>query len=190
MENALKLYAEVGFTVQLHIGAQRHTSTRLRTLTGPTGGYAAIGNTVNVKALIRLFDTVEKAEFGLPKTMLFTLNPADNAVMATLSGSYSKDGAEALVTQGPAWWWCDHYEGMTAMLDNFCTHSVLSTFVGMTTDSRSPLSFVRHDYFRRVLCEWLSQMVSKDRLPNDIALLSDTVFKICYGNAKNILGGF
>ena len=190
LENVEKLYAEFGFTVQLHIGAQRYTSTRLRTLAGPAGGYAAIGNSVNVKALIRLFDTVEKSEFGLPKTMLFTLNPADNAVMATLSGSYSKDGAEALVTQGPAWWWCDHYEGMTAMLNNFCTHSVLSTFVGMTTDSRSPLSFVRHDYFRRVLCEWIADMVSKDRLPNDIKLLSDTVFKICYGNAKNVLGGF
>lgn len=184
------LYAEFNFTLQLHIGAQRYTSARLRTLAGPAGGYAAIGSTVDLKSLVSFLDAVEKGEFGLPKVMLFTLNPADNAVMATLSGSYSKDGVEAVVTQGPAWWWCDHYEGISKMLDTFCTHSVLSTFIGMTTDSRSPLSFVRHDYFRRVLCEWIAEMVSKDRLPNDMKLLSDTVFNMCYGNAKQVLGGF
>lgn len=190
LKNVAMLYAEFNFTVQLHIGAQRYTSTRLRTLTGPTGGYAAVGSTAHLKSLVSFLDAVEKGEFGLPKVVLFTLNPSDNAVMATLSGSYSKDGVEAVVTQGPAWWWCDHYEGITTMLDNFCTHSVLSTFIGMTTDSRSPLSFVRHDYFRRVLCEWIADMVSKDRLPNDIKLLEDTVFNMCYGNAKRVLGGF
>ncbi len=190
LKNIAMLYAEFNFTVQLHIGAQRYTSTRLRALAGPAGGYAAVGSTVDLKSLVSFLDAVEKGEFGLPKVMLFTLNPADNAVMATLSGSYSKDGVEALVTQGPAWWWCDHYEGMSTMLDNFCTHSVLSTFIGMTTDSRSPLSFVRHDYFRRVLCEWIADMVSKDRLPDDMTLLTDTVSKICYGNAKKVIGGF
>ena len=189
LKNIMMLYAKHGLSVQLHIGAQRTTSTRLRTLAGPAGGYAAIGNCADVSSIVSLLDEVEKEKFGLPRIMLFTLNPTDNAVFATLSGSYSKDGCEALVSQGPAWWWCDHYEGIYNMLSTFMTHSVLSTFIGMTTDSRSLLSFVRHDYFRRVLCEWISDMVSKGRLPDDFALLSDTVIKICYKNAKQIIGG-
>ena len=189
LKSVMSLYAKYGFTVQLHIGAQRTTSTRLRTLAGAAGGYAAIGNTVSVSSVVALLDAVEREITGLPNVLLFTLNPSDNAVFATLSGSYSKDGSEAFVSQGPAWWWCDHYEGIYNMLSTFTTHSVLSTFVGMTTDSRSLLSFVRHDYFRRVLCEWVSDMVNKGRLPDDFKLLSDTVTRICYKNAKRVIGG-
>lgn len=177
-------YARYGFTMQLHIGAQRTTSTRLRTLAGAAGGYAAMGNTANVQSLVTFLDAVEQLEPGLPQVLLFTLNPADNGLFATLSGSYSKDGVKALVSQGPAWWWCDHYQGMEQMLDTFACHSILSTFVGMTTDSRSLLSFVRHDYFRRVLCQWLARRVEQGRLPADEALLSDLIEKICYKNAK------
>lgn len=181
-------YARVGFTVQLHIGAQRFTSSRLRSVAGPAGGFAALGSTVDVLSLTKFMDTVEQSEYGLPQILLFTLNPADNAVMATLSGSYAKDGHEAFVSQGPAWWWCDHYEGITAMLDTFSCHSVLSSFVGMTTDSRSMLSFVRHDYFRRVLCQWVADKVAAGRLPEDDALLRDLVERVCYKNAKRRLG--
>lgn len=182
-------YARVGFTMQLHIGAQRTTSTRLCSLAGPTGGYAAIGSTVDVTSLTRFLDAVEHSAHGLPQILFFPLNPADNAVIATLSGSYAKDGCEALISQGPAWWWCDHYQGITAMLDTFACHSLLSTFVGMTTDSRSIVSFVRHDYFRRVLCQWMSDMVCAHRLPEDMTLLQDTVRRICYSNAKKRIGG-
>jgi len=179
----LSRYAHAGLTVQLHIGAQRTTSTRLRALAGAAGGYAAMGSTGNVASIVRLLDAVEQSPEGLPNILLFTLNPADNAVMATLSGSYSADGRQALVSQGPAWWWCDHYHGITSMLDEFCCHSVLSTFIGMTTDSRSLLSFVRHDYFRRILCQWLADMVENHRLPNDTPLLEDLIKRICYQNA-------
>lgn len=189
LASLLSLYSKHGFTVQLHIGAQRSTSTRLRRLAGAAGGYAAAGNCADVAALTSLLDEAEKSEYGLPRILLFTLNPSDNAVMATLCGSYSKDGEEAFISQGPAWWWCDHYHGICDMLDNFMCHSILSTFVGMTTDSRSLLSFVRHDYFRRVLCEWISDKVSKNRLPDDFNLLADTVLRICYKNAKRITGG-
>lgn len=182
-------YARVGFTMQLHIGAQRSTSTRLRTLAGPAGGYAAIGSAVDVASLTTFLNDVEQTENGLPNTLLFNLNPADNAVMATLSGSFSSDGRQTLISQGPAWWWCDHHKGMTDMLDTFACHSVLSTFVGMTTDSRSILSFVRHDYFRRVLCQWMADMVSIHRLPEDYTLLADTIKRICYINAKKRIGG-
>ena len=180
-------YARVGFTVQLHVGAQRSTSTRLRTLAGAAGGYAAIGSCVDVASMVQLLDTAEKQPQGLPHILLFTLNPSDNAVMATLCGSYSADGKQALVSQGPAWWWCDHHQGITAMLDTFCCHSVLSTFIGMTTDSRSLLSFVRHDYFRRTLCQWIADMVETHRLPEDLQLLQDTVKRICFQNANERL---
>lgn len=182
------LYAKNNFTMQLHIGAKRSTSTRLREIAGVAGGYAGIGNCVNVKVLTNMLDDMEKQEYGLPKTLLFTLNPADNAVMSILSGSYSKDGVEAIVSQGPAWWWCDHYQGMMEMLDKLSVYGVLSTFVGMTTDSRSLLSFVRHDYFRRVLCQWIGEKVAKGVLPDNFDILSDIVKKICYCNAAKTIG--
>ncbi len=181
------LYARNGFTMQLHIGAKRSTSTRLREIAGPAGGYAAIGRCVNVKALTDMLDDIEKGEYGLPKTLLFTLNPADNAVMSILSGSYSKDGVEAIVSQGPAWWWCDHYQGIWEMLDKLSVYGVMSTFVGMTTDSRSLLSFVRHDYFRRVLCQWIGEKVEKGVLPDDYEILADIVTNMCYRNAAKTI---
>ena len=178
------LYAKHGFTMQLHVGAKRTTSDRLRAIAGPAGGYAAIGNSVSVKSLTELLNDVEKGDFGLPKTLLFTLNPADNEIMANLSGSYSKDGVMAVVSQGPAWWWCDHYKGMYDMLGSFSVHSVLSTFIGMTTDSRSLTSFVRHDYFRRVLSVFLADGAASGRLPGDKAPLIRLAKKLSYENAK------
>ena len=180
-------YARHGFTLQLHIGAKRSTSDRLRSIAGPAGGYAAIGSAVSVDCLTRLLNDVEKGEFGLPRTLLFTLNPSDNEVMANLSGSYSKDGEEAIVTQGPAWWWCDHYKGMYDMLDSFSCHSVLSTFIGMTTDSRSLFSFVRHDYFRRTLANFISEKVKEGRMPKDKKALISLMKKLSYENAKKTL---
>lgn len=181
------MYARNGMTMQLHIGALRSTSSRLRKVAGPAGGYAAIGRSVNVRALTVMLDDMEKQEYGLPKTLLFTLNPSDNAVMSVLSGSYSRDGVEAVVSQGPAWWWCDHYQGMRQMLEHLSVFGVLSTFVGMTTDSRSLLSFVRHDYFRRVLCSWMGEKVQQGVLPDDMEILSETVKNMCYHNAAGLI---
>ena len=147
----------------------------------------SIGNCVNVKALTEFLDDVEKQEYGLPKTLLFTLNPADHAVMAVLSGSYSKDGVEAVVSPGPAWWWCDHQQGITDMLEHLSVYGILSTFVGMTTDSRSLLHFVRHDYFRRILCNWIGEKVQKGALPDNEAMLTDLVKKMCYSNAAKTI---
>lgn len=187
LKNLASLYAKHGFCMQLHIGAQRKTSTRLRKVAGAAGGYAAIGNSVNIDSLIGFLDDVEQMPFGLPKTLLFTLNPADNALISILCGSYSKDGVEAIISQGPAWWWCDHAQGMTEMLEHFSTYGVLSVFVGMTTDSRSLLSFVRHDYFRRILCSWLAKKAEEGIFPSDEALLGDLAVRVCYQNAKNTL---
>ena len=122
---------------------------------------------------------------GLPKTVLFTLNPADNALMSVLSGSYAKDGVAGLITQGPAWWWCDHKQGMVEMFENAAVFSALSNFVGMTTDSRSFLSFVRHDYFRRVLCDWLGEKWERGELLCDFSEVKELARNLCYQNAKN-----
>lgn len=181
-------YAKLGFTMQLHIGAQRFTSTRLRKAAGSAGGFAGIGNSVDVNALTTFLDCVEQGEYGLPKTVIFTLNPADNALVSVLSGSYAKDGVAGLITQGPAWWWCDHKTGITDVLESIAAFGVLYNFIGMTTDSRSLLSFVRHDYFRRILCQWIGNKVQQGILPEDFDILSQTVRRMCYENAKHCIG--
>ena len=182
-------YAGIGFTVQLHIGAERYTSSRLRTLAGKAGGFAAIGNSVDVSSLTKMLDTFEKGEHGLPKMVLFTLNPADNAMVSVLAGSYSKDGVPGLISQGPAWWWCDHKHGICDALENISSFGLLSNFVGMTTDSRSFLSFVRHDYFRRILCQWLGEKYDFGELCCSYDSLEVLAKDMCYENAKRIIGG-
>ncbi len=181
------LYAKYGWTAQYHIGAQRTTSTRLRSIAGKAGGYAAIGNNIDISAFTSLFDDLEKGKYGLSKTLIFTLDPSCNAAFSTLSGSYSKDGVPALVSQGPAWWWCDHALGMREVFDSFASYGVLSEFVGMTTDSRSILSFSRHEYFRRVFCSYVGEKVMNGEFPSDEKLLSELVYNVCYGNAKRLI---
>lgn len=182
-----KLYAKHGFIMQLHIGAQRYTSTKLRKAVGPAGGFAGIGNSVDVRALTSFLDALDCGEYGLPKTVLFTLNPADNGLISVLAGSYAKDGVAGLITQGPAWWWCDHKLGIVEMFENAAVFSAFSNFVGMTTDSRSFLSFVRHDYFRRVLCDWLGEKWEKGELLCGFDGVKALACKLCYENAKNLV---
>lgn len=179
-----KEYAKREIAMQLHIGAQRSTSARLRALAGAAGGYAAIGNSPDVRSLTCFLDRLEQGEYGLPKTVLFPLNPADNALISVLSGSFSKDGVAGLITQGPAWWWCDHKRGMIDMLENTAVFSVLSNFIGMTTDSRSFLSFIRHDYFRRVLCDWIGKKAEEGEFISSEHQLEKLLYNLCYGNAK------
>lgn len=177
-------YAKLGWTMQLHIGAQRFTSSRLRKLAGPAGGFAGIGNCCDVRSLTRMLDEFEQGRNGMPKILLFTLNPADNAVLSVLSGSYSQDGVAGKVQQGPAWWWCDHLFGIQEVLEAISSFGILSTFVGMTTDSRSILSFVRHEYFRRVLCGWLGEKAAKGEITASYETLKKLVEDVCYYNAK------
>ncbi len=180
-----KEYAKRGFVMQLHIGAERYTSSKLRKAAGAAGGFAGIGNSVDARSLTQFLDAVDCTEYGLPKTLLFTLNPADNALVSVLSGSYAKDGVSGLISQGPAWWWCDHKLGIVDMLENTAVFGLLSNFVGMTTDSRSFLSFVRHEYFRRILCDWLAQKWEQGELLCNEEELKALAKKLCYQNAKN-----
>ena len=180
-------YSKRGWTMQLHIGALRETSSRLRAAAGAAGGFAAAGDDISIYSLTNLLDDIEKSRHGLARTLLYTLNPAYNAVMSVLSGSYSKDGVSSLISQGPAWWWCDHPLGMREVFDAVASYGILSEFIGMTTDSRSILSLSRHEYFRRVLCSYISEKVISGEFPNDERLLEELVRKMCYKNAKEII---
>ena len=116
-----------------------------------------------------------------------SLNPEAHAQLAVLAGSFNGEGMPGKVQLGPAWWWCDHEEGMRDVLEKNAAYGVLSTFVGMTTDSRSLLSFVRHDYFRRVLCKWVAEKVASGAFPDDEALLRPMLENVCYKNAHDMV---
>lgn len=178
-----KAYAHRGWILQLHIGAQRQTSTRLQQLTGGAGGFACIGSSPNMDSLTRMLDTLERSN-SLPKIILYPLNPADYAAMASLTGSFAEDRVPGKIQLGPAWWYNDHFEGIQYHLKTLANYGMLSQFVGMTTDSRSPLSFCRHEYFRRVLCSTISTWVEEGHLPQETAVLSDLVKDLCYRNAQ------
>ena len=182
------LCAKRGWTVLLHTGAQRQTSARLRTVAGPAGGYAAIGST-SVESVTAFLDELEKTD-ALPRTVLFAMDCAVFDRLAVLCGSFNREGCRGYVQLGPAWWWCDHMGGMVQVLESIMHYGCLSTFIGMTTDSRSLLSFSRHDYFRRVLCNWLGEKVKSGELMNDEKALAGLAKKLCYENAAEYLGLF
>lgn len=175
-----------GWTMLLHLGALRETSARLRALAGPAGGFAGMREPVDPAAVAAFLNALE-AHDALPRTILLSLNPEAHAALAVLAGSFVGAGVPGKVQLGPAWWWCDHAEGIRDVLEKNAAYGVLSTFVGMTTDSRSLLSFVRHDYFRRVLCRWLAEKIAAGAFPDDEALICPLLENICYRNAKEIV---
>ena len=179
-------YAKRGLTLLLHLDAKRKTSTRLARLSGAAGGYAAVGGDFNISALCDLLNDMEEGG-GLPDTVLFPLNMNDQAPLSVMQGSFSEDGTPSKVQLGPAWWWCDHALGIENTLNCISSFGVVSQFIGMTTDSRSILSFVRHDYFRRLLCSWLDKQNTVGEWELPIKLQGDIVRKICYENSKSKL---
>jgi glucuronate isomerase len=179
-----KEYAKRDWKMQLHIGAQRYTSSRIRKAAGPAGGFACIGNGADVPSLCLLLDGLD-VEGLLPKTILYTLNPADNPVFASLTGSFAEEGVKGKVQFGPAWWFNDHHEGITQQLVTLSSYGLLSASIGMTTDSRSLLSFLRHDYYRRILCNLIGGWADEKKVPEDWEFLSNLVANISYFNCKN-----
>ena len=174
-----------GWTMLLHIGALRETSSRLRAVAGPAGGYAAMRAPVDPAVVARFLNTLER-EGALPRTILLTLNPEAHAQLAVLSGSFTKEGSPGHVQLGPAWWWCDHAHGVRDVLEKTAAYGVLSTFIGMTTDSRSILSLARHRWFRRTFCKWVAGKVATGDFPDDPALLRPLLENICYRNARRM----
>lgn len=176
-------YAKRGWTLLLHLDAKRKTSPRLAQVAGPAGGYAAVGGRFNISALSDLLAKMEELG-GLPDTVLFPLNMSDQAPLAVMQGSFAEDGTPSKVQLGPAWWWCDHALGIENTLNAISSFGVVSKFIGMTTDSRSILSFVRHDYFRRILCSWLDERNESGEWDLPMKNLAEIAMKISYGNAK------
>ncbi|MDR2704553.1 MAG: glucuronate isomerase [Planctomycetaceae bacterium] len=179
-------YKKRNWTLQLHIGALRCTSDRLRRLSGFAGGYACMGNSVDMVSLCRLFNTLE-GEDQLPNIILYTLNPSDNAVLSTLCGSFTEDGTAGKIRFGPAWWYNDFDDAIRRHLSDLAGYSLLSNFTGMTTDSRNVLSFSRHDYFRRILCDWFGERIERGEIPDDDELLAPLLESLCVGNARALL---
>ncbi len=177
-------YHQRKWAMQLHIGAQRSTSSRLRSLVGPAGGFAAIGKACDIISLVSFLDTLEKLD-SLPRTILYTLNPADNEALASLTGSFAEDGVPGKIQFGPAWWYNDHVEGISRQLKSLASYGLLPRFIGMTTDSRSILSLSRHEYFRRIFCNLLGEWVESGELPDEPGFLDNIVEDVCYNNSKN-----
>jgi len=180
-------YARRGWVMQLHFAAQRNNNTRMFRQLGPDTGYDSIGPAVNLPDLARLLDTLE-AEEALPKTILYSLDPNDNAALVTLMGCYQGEGVRSKLQHGSAWWFNDCKDGMEAQLKGLAAGGVLGNFVGMLTDSRSFLSYTRHEYFRRILCGLLGRWVEEGQYPDDRPLLEEMVADICYRNSVSYFG--
>jgi glucuronate isomerase len=181
------LDAEKGWTKQLHLGAFRNANTRRLQQLGPNAGFDSIGDWKQVEALCRYLDHLDK-ENALPKMILYNSNPADNYAFATAIGNF-QDGAIAGKLQfGSSWWFLDQKEAIEWQLNALSHTGLLSRFVGMVTDSRSFMSFPRHEYFRRVLCNLVGREMENGELPNDEQLLGEMIRKVCFENARQYLG--
>ncbi|MDI4633228.1 glucuronate isomerase [Pelomonas sp. V22] len=182
-----KVYAQHGWAMCLHIGAQRNNNRRRLNTLGPDTGYDSIADFTSSAGLADLLDTLD-AEDQLPKTLLFCLNPAMNEVLSTLIGAFQDGRTSGKLQFGPAWWFNDHKDGNLRQLQTLAAHGVLGTSVGMVTDSRSFASYPRHEYFRRLLCRQLGQWVEAGEYPDDDAALAQIVRGVSYENAKHYFG--
>jgi glucuronate isomerase len=178
-----KLYHAKDWTQQFHVGALRNTNERILGKLGPDTGFDSIGDFSQSAAMARYFNHLDSTD-QLAKTILYNLNPSDNEVMATMIGNFNDGSVKGKVQFGSAWWFLDQKDGMEKQINTLSNMGILSCFVGMLTDSRSFLSFPRHEYFRRILCNLLGEDVENGELPADEKWLGKMVSDICYYNAK------
>lgn len=177
-------YARRGWVQQYHIGALRNANSRQFERLGPDVGYDSINDNPLAVPLAKLLDAQHRQD-RLPKTILYCLNPRDNEVIATMAGNFQGEGQPGKMQFGSAWWFNDQLDGMTRQLTQLAQMGLLSRFVGMLTDSRSFLSYTRHDYFRRLLCNMIGGWVEKGEAPADLKLLGSMVENICFNNARD-----
>ena len=174
---------EKGWVQQFHIGALRNTNSRMMRTLGPDTGFDSIGDCDVARPLARFLDSLDRDD-RLARTVLFNLNPRDNEVFASMAGNFQDGTVPGKIQYGPAWWFLDQINGMTAQIAALSDMGILSQFIGMVTDSRSFLSYPRHEYFRRLLCSILGDDIASGRLPPDLDLVGGMVRDICYFNAK------
>ena len=177
--------AEAGWTQQFHVGAIRNNNTKMFQAVGPDTGYDAIHDLDIAVAGHRFFDRLTLAG-KLAKTILYCLNPKDNAVMMTMAYTFNDGTVPGKMQFGSGWWFLDQEVGMRRQMDSLSALGLLSRFVGMLTDSRSFISYPRHEYFRRILCDVLGKDVEQGKLPaSELDYIGQMVEDICYNNAKN-----
>lgn len=172
-----------GWVQQYHLGALRNNNARMLRANGPDTGYDSIGDFSQARALSKFLNRLDNQD-KLTKTILYNLNPADNELMATMIGNFNDGTVAGKVQFGSAWWFLDQKDGMTKQINTLSNMGLLSRMVGMLTDSRSFLSFPRHEYFRRILCDIFGQDIENGELPNDIELVGKLVQDISYNNAR------
>jgi glucuronate isomerase len=172
-----------GWTQQFHIGAMRNNNTRMYELLGPDTGFDSIGDLPVATAMSRFFDRLEY-ERKLTRTILYNVNPRDNELIATMIGNYQDGSEPGKIQWGSGWWHLDQKDGMIKQMNTLSNMGLLSRFVGMLTDSRSFLSYSRHEYFRRILCNLLGNDVENGEIPADMGLLGQMVQDISFNNAE------
>ncbi len=182
-----KAYAKRGWTMQIHIGALRNNNRRMHKAIGPDTGFDSVHDSTFAPALSALLNDLDTTD-ELPKTILYVLNPRDNYVIGTMIGNFQGGGTKGKIQFGSGWWFCDQKEGMQDQMSALANLGLLSAFVGMLTDSRSFLSYTRHEYFRRILCNYLGTLVEDGEYPNDEKFLGQIVQDISYNNAKAYFG--
>jgi len=178
---------EKGWTQQFHIGALRNNNARMMKTLGPDTGWDSIGDFDQAQSLARFLSTLDSAN-QLAKTIMYNLNPRDNEVIATMIGNFNDGSMAGKIQFGSGWWFLDQKDGMEKQINALSNMGLLSRFVGMLTDSRSFLSYPRHEYFRRILCNLFGNDIENGELPDDMAWIGQLVQNICYNNAKQYFG--
>ncbi|MFA5645465.1 MAG: glucuronate isomerase [Candidatus Ratteibacteria bacterium] len=181
------MYSKKSWTQQYHFGVIRNVNSKMMNTLGPNTGFDTIGDFEIAQPLALLLDRLDTHD-NLPKTILYTVNPSDNEVLATMAGSFQSEGVSGKIQFGSAWWFLDQKDGMEKQIEALSNMGLLSRFIGMLTDSRSFLSYSRHEYFRRVLCNILGNDIAKGLLPTDFNLIGNMVRDISYRNAVSYFG--
>ena len=176
-------YHQYGWVQQFHLGPLRNTNQRMLRQLGPDTGFDSIGDFQQAHPLSKFLDLLDRTD-QLTKTILYNLNPSQNEVFATMIGNFNDGSVKGKMQYGAGWWYLDQLEGMEKQINTLSNMGVLSCFVGMLTDSRSLLSFPRHEYFRRLLCNIFGNDMEKGLLPTDMSHIGKIVQDICYHNAK------
>jgi glucuronate isomerase len=178
---------EKGWVQQLHLSALRNNNSRMMRVLGPDTGFDSIGDFEIARPLAKFLDKLD-TENKLAKTILYNLNPRDNELMATMIGNFQDGSVAGKLQYGSGWWFLDQRDGMQKQIEALSNLGILSQFIGMLTDSRSFLSYPRHEYFRRLLCNILGGEIEQGLIPNDMKLIGGMVQDICYNNAKKYFG--
>ena len=176
-------YHAHGWVQQYHIKALRNNNSRMMSLIGPDTGFDSINDGNIAKALSAIMNSLDSTD-QLPKTILYSLNPSDNEVLCTLAYCFQKEGIKAKIQLGSGWWFLDQKDGMQKQMTALSHLGLFTRFIGMLTDSRSFLSYTRHEYFRRILCNFIGDLVENGEYPDDLEFLGKVVEDICYNNAK------